>query len=293
MWKCPKCGRMFENTEQNHSCVKQDSIDEYIAAQAEDVQPVLQRIRETIRAAAPEATEKISWQMPTFWQGENLIHFAAFKKHIGLYPGGEATTEFADRLSGYKTSKGAIQLPLGKPIDYELITDIVLWRVGKGGLIMETEGIKSSGQQQLRDPDLSPTDEIVAKALGEAYNAYMCFVRELVDHNIQLEWRYYNDGKAWLGKGICRWTGIRGGQKETTVFWLSVWDGFFKVTIYIPEKYRADILSSLLDDKVRQLVEDSDQMGNKLKFFPLVFEMHSDEMFQSVFSLADFRKNIK
>ena len=293
MWKCPKCGRVFENTEQNHSCVKQDSIDEYIAAQAEDVQPVLQRIRETIRAAAPEATEKISWQMPTFWQGENLIHFAVFKKHIGLYPGGEATTEFADRLSGYKTSKGAIQLPLGKPIDYELITDIVLWRVGKGGLIMETEGIKSSGQQQLRDPDLSPTDEIVAKALGEAYNAYMCFVRELVDHNIQLEWRYYNDGKAWLGKGICRWTGIRGGQKETTVFWLSVWDGFFKVTIYIPEKYRADILSSLLDDKVRQLVEDSDQMGNKLKFFPLVFEMHSDEMFQSVFSLADFRKNIK
>lgn len=293
MWKCQKCGRVFENTEQNHSCVKQDSIDEYIAAQAEDVQPVLQRIRETIRAAAPEATEKISWQMPTFWQGENLIHFAAFKKHIGLYPGGEATTEFADRLSGYKTSKGAIQLPLGKPIDYELITDIVLWRVGKVGLIMETEGIKSSGQQQLRDPDLSPTDEIVAKALGEAYNAYMCFVRELVDHNIQLEWRYYNDGKAWLGKGICRWTGIRGGQKETTVFWLSVWDGFFKVTIYIPEKYRADILSSLLDDKVRQLVEDSDQMGNKLKFFPLVFEMHSDEMFQSVFSLADFRKNIK
>ena len=293
MWKCPKCGRVFENTEQNHFCVKQDSIDEYIAAQAEDVQPVLQRIRETIRAAAPEATEKISWQMPTFWQGENLIHFAAFKKHIGLYPGGEATTEFADRLSGYKTSKGAIQLPLGKPIDYELITDIVLWRVGKGGLIMETEGIKSSGQQQLRDPDLSPTDEIVAKALGEAYNAYMCFVRELVDHNIQLEWRYYNDGKAWLGKGICRWTGIRGGQKETTVFWLSVWDGFFKVTIYIPEKYRADILSSLLDDKVRQLVEDSNQMGNKLKFVPLVFEMHSDEMFQSVFSLADFRKNIK
>ena len=131
MWKCPECGREFENTEQNHSCVKQDSIDEYIAAQAEDLQPVLQRIRETIRAAAPEATEKISWQMPTFWQGENLIHFAAFKKHIGLYPGGEATTEFAERLADYKTSKGAIQLPFGKPIDYELITDIVRWRVGQ------------------------------------------------------------------------------------------------------------------------------------------------------------------
>jgi len=59
----------------------------------------------------------------------HLIHFAAFKKHIGLYPGGEATSEFAERLAGYKTSKGTIQLPLGKPIDYELITDIVRWRV--------------------------------------------------------------------------------------------------------------------------------------------------------------------
>lgn len=108
---------------------KPNNIDEYIGAQPEDVQPLLQRIRETIRAAAPEATEKISWQMPTFWLGENLIHFAAFKRHIGLYPGGEATGIFAERLAGYKTSKGTIQLPLGKQIDYELITDIVRWRV--------------------------------------------------------------------------------------------------------------------------------------------------------------------
>lgn len=110
-------------------CVKPNSIDTYIAAQSEDVQPLLKSIRETIRVAAPEAIEKISWQMPTFWQGENLIHFAAFKKHIGLYPGGEATAEFAERLEGYKTSKGAIQLPLDKPIDYELITGIVKWRL--------------------------------------------------------------------------------------------------------------------------------------------------------------------
>jgi uncharacterized protein YdhG (YjbR/CyaY superfamily) len=129
MWKCPKCGREFKNTEQDHFCVKPNSIDEYIAAQPEDVRPLLQSIRETIRANAPEATEKISWQMPTFWQGENLIHFALFKKHIGLYPGGEATVVFAERLVGYKTSKGAIQLPLGNPIDYELITDIVKWRL--------------------------------------------------------------------------------------------------------------------------------------------------------------------
>jgi len=67
--------------------------------------------------------------MPTFWQGENLVHFAAFRKHIGLYPGGEAVGAFAQRLEGYKTSKGAIQFPLDRPIDHTLIADIVRWRL--------------------------------------------------------------------------------------------------------------------------------------------------------------------
>ena len=129
MWKCPLCGGKFKNEQQNHFCKKTNSNDDYIAAQPDEVQTLLRGIRDTIRAAAPEATEKISWQMPTFWQGENLIHFAAFKNHIGLYPGGEATSEFAGRLAGYKTSKGAIQLPLDKPIDHGLIADIVRWRL--------------------------------------------------------------------------------------------------------------------------------------------------------------------
>jgi uncharacterized protein YdhG (YjbR/CyaY superfamily) len=105
------------------------SIDEYIAAQSSEVQPILQAIRETIRANAPEAIEKISYQIPTFWQRENLIHFAAQKKHIGIYPGGEAVSVFADRLTDYKTSKGAIQFPLNKPIDHQLIEDIARWRI--------------------------------------------------------------------------------------------------------------------------------------------------------------------
>ena len=106
-------------------------IDDYIANQREDIQPLLQTIRETIHLAAPDATEKIAWRMPTFWQGENIMHFAAFKNHIGIYPGGEAVGVFADRLSGYKTSKGAIQLPLNQPIDKQLITDIVHWRIAQ------------------------------------------------------------------------------------------------------------------------------------------------------------------
>ncbi len=129
MWKCPKCGRNFKNKNQNHYCGKIESIDQYISEQEEKVQPILKKIRETISSSAPNAMEKMSWQMPTFWQGENLIHFAAFKNHISIFPGGDATAFFADKLTEYKTSKGTIQFKLDKPIPYDLISEITKWRV--------------------------------------------------------------------------------------------------------------------------------------------------------------------
>lgn len=134
MWQCPKCGRKFKNTNQDHYCGQISTIDEYIAAQPEAVQPLLQQVRKTVRSAAPKAIEKISWRMPTFWQGENLIHFAAFKDHLSIFPGGEAAEAFAERLTGYKTSKGTIQFPLNKPIDFQLIADITRWRVKQAGV---------------------------------------------------------------------------------------------------------------------------------------------------------------
>ena len=130
MWKCPKCNKEFKNTNQNHSCTdKPASVDGYIAAHPEDVQPILQKVREVIRDAAPNAKEKISWQMPTYWQGENLIHFSAHKNHISIHPGYIERIPFQDRLKGYEMSKGTIQFPHDKPIDYELIADITRWRV--------------------------------------------------------------------------------------------------------------------------------------------------------------------
>ena len=131
MWKCPKCNRTFSHTDQDHYCGKLETIDEYIQEQPEEVQPILHRIREVIGASAPDATQRMSWQMPTFWQGENLIHFAAFKRHIGLYPGAEATAFFAHRLTEYKVAKGTIQLPLDRDIPYDLIAEITRWRVGQ------------------------------------------------------------------------------------------------------------------------------------------------------------------
>ena len=99
----------------------------------------------------------------------------------------------------------------------------------------KTNVLRSSKQQLLRNPDIEPSSDVIAKALGESNNAYERFIHELVNHDIHLEWRYYNDGKAWLAKGLFKWTGIRGGQNVVTVFWLSIWDGFFKVTFYVPE----------------------------------------------------------
>jgi uncharacterized protein YdhG (YjbR/CyaY superfamily) len=128
MWKCPKCGREFGAREQHHFCAEPPkTIAEYIDTQAEDIQPRLREVYATIKVALPDATEKISYQMPTFWRGQNLIHFAAFKKHIGLYPGGEATTVFADKLTEYKTSKGGIRLPNNKPLPLDMITEIAEW----------------------------------------------------------------------------------------------------------------------------------------------------------------------
>ena len=128
MWKCPKCGRSFKNTNQDHYCgVAPKTIEEYIDRQAPEIQFYLRQVNEVIRSALPDAAEKISWSMPTYWKKHNLIQFAAFKKHIGLYPGPEAVTAFADRLQEYKTSKGAIQFPYAKPIPLGLIEEIAVW----------------------------------------------------------------------------------------------------------------------------------------------------------------------
>jgi predicted N-acetyltransferase YhbS/uncharacterized protein YdhG (YjbR/CyaY superfamily) len=111
------------------------AIDDYIAAQAEAIRPLLKSVLKTLRRILPTATEKISWQMPTFWQGQNLIHFAAQKNHLGIYPGAEAMVHFTPRLAGYKTSKGAVQFPYKTLGDEQLalIAEIAAWRGGHNG----------------------------------------------------------------------------------------------------------------------------------------------------------------
>jgi uncharacterized protein YdhG (YjbR/CyaY superfamily) len=105
------------------------SIDEYIAGFPANIQKILQEIRLTISQAAPDASEKISYGMPTFVLKGNLVHFAAFKNHIGFYSTPSGTTQFQQEMLGYKHAKGSIQFPLEKPMPFDLIAEIVKFRV--------------------------------------------------------------------------------------------------------------------------------------------------------------------
>jgi len=128
MWICPKCGRSFEIENQDHECdEKPATIDAYIAIQPEKIQPLLNQVRNQIKSVLPDAQERISWRMPTYWQEHNIIHFAAHKKHLGLYPGPEAIKHFGDELKDYETSKGAAQFPYDRTIPLDLIGEIAKW----------------------------------------------------------------------------------------------------------------------------------------------------------------------
>lgn len=120
-----------------------NNIDAYIAGFPPDVQSILTRIRATIVEAAPDAEEAIKYRMPTFVQGENLVHFAAFRQHVGFYPTPSAIVEFKDELSAYKSAKGSVQFPLEEPMPLDLVRRIVKFR-------LKEVGAKSSAKKRRR-----------------------------------------------------------------------------------------------------------------------------------------------
>jgi len=104
------------------------NIDAYIAAFPRDVQALLQQVRSAIRSGAPGATEAIKYGIPTFVLGENLVHFGAFKQHIGFYPTASGIAAFREALSGYKGAKGSVQFPFDQPLPLALIEQITRYR---------------------------------------------------------------------------------------------------------------------------------------------------------------------
>lgn len=118
------------------------SIDEYILQFPHEVQEKLKTLRMVIKESAPDAEEKMSWQMPTFVLHGNLVHFAAYKNHIGFYPAPSAIGAFSQELSEYKGAKGSVQFLLDKPMPYELIRKIVEFRVAENSKLAEAKSRK-------------------------------------------------------------------------------------------------------------------------------------------------------
>jgi uncharacterized protein YdhG (YjbR/CyaY superfamily) len=133
-------GNFMENDKKGFS-----STGEYIATFPAEIQLILQQMRATIQAAAPEAEEKISYQMPTFYLNGNLVHFAAFKNHIGFYPTPGGIEAFEDELSVYQGAKGSIRFPIDQALPLELITKIVKLRVAENLKKAEAKSGKRKG----------------------------------------------------------------------------------------------------------------------------------------------------
>ncbi|NMB54439.1 MAG: hypothetical protein GYA15_07020 [Leptolinea sp.] len=114
------------------------TVDVYIAGFPEDIRLKLQEIRRVIHETAPQATEKISYQMPTFYLNGNLVHFAAFKNHIGFFPAPTGLEAFKEEIAAYPNSKGGVQFPYDRPIPFDLIRRIVEFRAA--------ENLKKSGK---------------------------------------------------------------------------------------------------------------------------------------------------
>lgn len=153
--------------------------------------------------------------------------------------------------------------------------------------------MKDDNFQLLKNPNIEPTDSVLNDSLKDAYPSYLLFLNLLNQIDVDLVWRYYTDGKAWLAKGIYRWTGKKGSDKEMSVFWCSIWNGFFKIVIYIPEDKREDILNLPIDDNLKIKIREIKRMGETFRSLPIVFDVHSNEELESMLKIIVYKKGLK
>jgi len=147
--------------------------------------------------------------------------------------------------------------------------------------------------QLLRNPDVEPTESVLRDSLNNAYSSYHQFLDLLQKYDIDYVWRYYPDGKAWLAKGIYRWIGKRGSNKEMTLFWCSIWNGYFKIVIYLPEDKRSEVLDLSIDNELKIVISELKRMGETFKILPIVFDIKSNELFDSMFKIIEYKKGLK
>ena len=146
-------------------------------------------------------------------------------------------------------------------------------------------------EQLLRDSNIVPNKDVIKQCLNASNDTYIKFIEELKNIDISLmEWRYYNDGKSWLSKGEYKWTTSRGTNKVKPIFWLSIWNGFFKLSFYFSNGMQEELLKIPLSKETKYLINDSNPMGKTMRFIPIVLEINDDRQLKDVVLLANYKK---
>ena len=146
-------------------------------------------------------------------------------------------------------------------------------------------------QQLLRDPNIEPTIEVLAEGLGAAYEPYFAFINELGEYGITLmDWRFYNDGKAWLTKGEYKWTTPRGAKKVKPIFWLSIWEGFFRITFFFSTSVQTELQELPIGKETRELIINAKPMGKTMRYIPVIIDIKTSQQLNDVYHIAQFRK---
>jgi hypothetical protein len=148
------------------------------------------------------------------------------------------------------------------------------------------------GKQLLRDSENKPTSEIIAEGLGNANQTYKKFIQELGEHYgiTLMDWRYYNDGKAWLSKGEYHWKTVRGTNKVKPIFWLSIWEGFFKVSFFFSTDIQDELQALQISQETRDIIAHAKPMGKTMRFIPIVIDIKADHQLGDVYAIAELRK---
>ena len=147
---------------------------------------------------------------------------------------------------------------------------------------------------RLREQEIFPSQEVLEKILGESFNAYKTFQDTLEQFELEQLWQFYPCfcGKAWMARGSFKWTTPRGANKEKNIYWLSAWEGYFKVAIWFKEKNRMEILKSDLSEGTKRIIRDAKTMG-KLMTFPVEFDVDNIEPLADIYELIRHKKELE
>ncbi|MCL1928002.1 MAG: DUF3788 domain-containing protein [Treponema sp.] len=152
--------------------------------------------------------------------------------------------------------------------------------------------MNNSEDLRLREPEVTPTSEVLKQVLGGSYTAYETFQHALPNLEIEQKWQWYTPHKAWFARGQHRWTTQRGTKKEKTLYWLHVYEKYFSVAVWFKEKNRVEALNADVSEKTKHLIRDARTMG-KMPTFPVVFYITTTKPLADICSLIECKKRIE